>query len=342
MFSLAVAKYAVIGDIGPSALSGQEDDVVSKGHFTNSRKGTAGTINPTDSHNNHSSDQEHHTRHNSTRGTSYTGRNTASSGKNTRNLLVPHEDGANKFRSHDGRKHAEANVQRKENRLFLSSGLGASYLVDTRGAMTGTIEPWGVTTVTVRTFNDMPGTYDDRLDLTFVDMIGIGWNKTIAIPLKMTVTGCPLVVERSTYGMTEEKDAKVRFDAAQDSAASSVVPSGPKKKQQMLSFGFTPVNSDAVERELVVTNNGSLPGKVVWKVRAITGELNGPVKVSINVEEEEAIDEATGELKEELKVRTVLGFWADAAKETPFRISPKSAVVQPYGKAKVQCYYVSH
>ena len=58
----------------------------------------------------------------------------------------------------------------------------------------------------------------------------------------------------------------------------------------------------------MVTNN-VIASKVVWKVRAITGELNGPVKVSINVEEEEAIDEATGELKEELKVRTVLGFW---------------------------------
>ena len=50
--------------------------------------------------------------------------------------------------------------------------------MDTRGAMTGTIEPWGVTTVTVRTFNDMPGTYDDRLDLTLSMRLVL--NKTIA------------------------------------------------------------------------------------------------------------------------------------------------------------------
>ena len=55
-----------------------------------------------------------------------------------------------------------------------------------------------------------------------------------------------------------------------------------------------------------------------WKIRAQTGELNGPVKVSINVDEEPVEDEKTGEIKEELRVRTVLGFWADDAKDVPF------------------------
>lgn len=334
MFTLAVAKYPVKGDIGPGALSGQDDDVLGKGHFSDHHKGTDGALGPSHGHNKRSHDQRQQSPHGDTAGTSRGSaridRKVGDGKSSTRKLLVPHEEGANKFHSHDGRKHAEANVQRKENRLYLTSGLGASYLVDTRGSMTGTIEPWGVTTVTVRTFNDMPGGYDDRLDLSFVDTIGIGWSKTIAIPLKMTVTGCPLVVDKSTYGMTEEKEDKVRFEGETPAA---VVPSR-SKKQQMLSFGFTPVGSDVVERELVVTNNGSMPGTVLWKVRAMTGELNGPVKVSINVEEEEAEDEVTGEMKEELKVRTVLGFWADAAKETPFSVSPKSAVVLPYSKSK--------
>merc|ERR1711871_1646683 len=242
------------GDIGPGALSGQEDDVVGKGHYSDHHKGTDNAIR--NGHGKHGHDQGRGA-HGTTKGSSRAGTST-SPGKGTRKLLVPHEDGANKFYSHDGRKHAEASVQRKENRLFLTSGLGASYLVDTHGAMSGTIEPWGVTTVTVRTFNDMPGGYDDRLDLSFVDTIGIGWSKTVAIPLKMTVTGCPLVVEKSTYGMTEEKEEKVKFEEGQDpaataAAAAAVVAKG--KKQQMLSFGYTPVDSDAVERDLVVMNN---------------------------------------------------------------------------------------
>ena len=127
-------------------------------------------------------------------------------------------------------------MQRRENRLFLTSGLGASYLVSVAGAAqrppnfthlksaydiderqqkvftadnratsallsekTGYLPPWGVARVVVRTFNDMPGGYNDQLEVTFSDMLSLKWGKTVLMPLKMTVSGCPMSIEKSTY-----------------------------------------------------------------------------------------------------------------------------------------------
>merc|ERR1711871_902127 len=109
--------------------------------------------------------------------------------------------------------------------------------------------------------------------------------------------------------MTECKTVQFKNDDEKVTEDSNKATAGGR--EQMLSFGYACVNADPVERELVVVNNGSMPGKISWKIRAQTGELNGPVKVSINVEENEVEDEATGNIKEELKVRAVLGFWAD-------------------------------
>lgn len=104
----------------------------------------------------------------STRGTAATGTGTGTAGGGHNpdgKVLIPREDGANKFHSVDGRKYAEASVQRRENRLFLTSGLGASYLIDCgeeevygegqepggeRPQMQVYLEPWGVKTAIVR------------------------------------------------------------------------------------------------------------------------------------------------------------------------------------------------
>ena len=197
----------------------------------------------------------------------------------------------------------------------------------------------------------MPGTFDDRLEVALIDTLGLGWGKVIGIPIKMTVTGCPLIIDKSTYGMTEQKMVLFKDSEGQKKEEEKEGNSDSKKKKkknddQMLSFGYASVNADPVERDLVVVNNGSMPGRVTWKIRAHTGELNGPVKVNIHVEddndrkevkdedEDEDEDEATGKIKEQLKVRTVLGFWADDAKDVPFDISPLSATIEPYGRQK--------
>eukprot|EP00605_Chrysophyceae_sp_TOSAG23-4_P000478 GSChrysophyteH1.ASY1.ANO1.537.1 assembled CDS len=244
-------------------------------------------------------------------------------GGTTKALLMPHEDGANKFHSVDGKKHAEASVQRKENRLFLQSGLGASYLVSTDNC-TGYIDPWGVAMVTIRTFNDMPGNYDDSLSVTFRDILDLGWSKTIAVPLKMSVTGCPLVVDKSTYGMTKEKLMVYR---SADDPTPQPKEAVARKARDMLSFGSAAFNAEPITRELYVQNNGSMPGRVTWKVRAIAKEkMNGPIKLNLELE--------TEALKEVLRAKTVLNFWSDLTKDSPFNIEPTDAVIAPYGKQK--------
>jgi hypothetical protein len=104
----------------------------------------------------------------------------------------------------------------------------------------------------------------------------------------MTVTGCPLIVDKSTYGMTKEKLTVYRsIDEPTPAAADKEVVA--RKARDMLSFGTAPFNADPITRELYVQNNGSMPGRVMWKVRAIVKEkMNGPVKLSLNVESVDA------------------------------------------------------
>ena len=268
-------------------------------------------------------------------------------------LLAAHEDGANKFRSAGGQKHAEASVQRRENRLFLTSGLGASYLVYTdamrtdrlttplpgdvalpatqTNERTGYIDPWGVALVTIRTFNDMPGQYNDTLQVQFKDLLDLSWTSQMQVPLQMTVTGCPLTIDKSTYGMTKEK--LTIYKSQDEAAASSTKQTVRAPARDMLSFGINTFHSEPVTRELYVQNNGSMPGQVSWRIR---GVANGNVKVASVPEEEEApLGSAKEEaLKDELKTKTVLRFWNDNAKEPGFRVEPQDAVIAPYGKQK--------
>lgn len=47
-------------------------------------------------------------------------------------------------------------------------GLGAAFLVE---PTTGVLPPWGVTEISVTSFNDTPGRYTDKLELTFTGEI---------------------------------------------------------------------------------------------------------------------------------------------------------------------------
>jgi hypothetical protein len=274
-FELNVEKFGVAGDVGVSSLSGAQNDMKVPTRTANRTMSRAGSM---------------------------------SSKINQGPLLTAHEDGANKFHSVMGQKHAEASVQRNENRLFLKSGLGASYLVSNDSCnpnllsrpilggidvpdapindRVGYLDPWGVALITIRTFNDMPGNYDDHLMVQFKDLLGLSWGRQQMIPLKMHVTGCPLVIDKSTYGMTKEKLTVLR--GIDDPPVP--VPAVPVKARDMLSFGFAPFNSTPITRELYVQNNGSMPGMVNWKIREVIKEkMNGPLRVTLDVGEGEMV-----------------------------------------------------
>lgn len=68
------------------------------------------------------------------------------------------------FFSRDGRARTKAQIDQREDCFVLKEGLGAAFLVE---PASGTLPPWGVATVAVTVFNDTPGRYTDKVDITF-------------------------------------------------------------------------------------------------------------------------------------------------------------------------------
>jgi len=219
----------------------------------------------------------------------------------TDGIIIPHELGENKFHAAAGKKYISVTEQRREDRIFLYSGLGASYFID---VTSGTVPPWGVQVITLRSFNDIPGNYDDDLECTVRE--GEIY-RTFAIPLKMSVIGCPIIIEKATVGMTE------------------ITVAGGNKSDlvgmQMLQLGYCCVNSDPLVREFYVKNNGSKQGKVKWLVRSIASKARGPVKISLSVGKDG-------------KPKSSIEFWEDLAKDSPFKVEPDRCIVPPYGRQK--------
>jgi len=121
----------------------------------------------------------------------------------------------------------------------------------------------------------------------------------------MSVTGCPLVIEKDTVGMTILKSLDV--------------PNMPLGSQ-MLQMGCALVNGGQLVRQFRVRNNGSSAAKLSWKARNVSSRVNGPVKLEINV----------GMNKR--KVKTSLRFWDDLEKSSVFVIEPSYAVVPSFGR----------
>lgn len=218
-------------------------------------------------------------------------------------VLAPHEDGINKFQSEAGQAYIGAEVDRREDRQFLHSGLGAAYALVEH---TGVLAPWGVHEVGIFAYNDIPGCYDDDLEIHVTE--GEAMRKFI-VPVTMTVAGCPVVIESSTLGMTTTKPS------SKDQASSHVV-------QQLLQLGQAPTEGAPLQRAFFVKNCGSKPGRIKWTVRGIAGKAYGPVQVQLTV------DKTSG------RVKTRMRFWEDIAKESPFQIEPRAAVLPPYGKQR--------
>ena len=217
-------------------------------------------------------------------------------------LIAAHEGGVNNFNSEAGKKYIGATDQRQEDRKFLYSGLGASYLLDITD---GVVPPWGVQVFTLRAFNDIPGTYDDDLECVLHEG---EVQRVFSLPVRMDVTGCPVIIEKDVVGMTEIRKG---HDVSADMVG-----------KQIISMGHVCVNSSALVREFYLKNNGSKKGRVSWNVRSVTSKANGPIKFSINVN-------TIGQ-----KVKSSILFWEDLVKDSPFTIEPAKATIKPYGRQK--------
>lgn len=214
-------------------------------------------------------------------------------------VLASREDGEHKFSSVAGKKYIADREQKQRDKKYLQSGLGASYFFD---ITEGVLEPWGVHVFTVYAFNDMAGCFDDIIDFDYKDGT---ISKSLTIPIKMSVEGCPLVIETNTVGMTSSYSHK------DDTLI------------QYLNMGHGSVNCEPLVRELVVRNNGSNAGRITWKVRGVSSKVNGPLKIEFKVR-----DKANNKTS----VKSSILFWDDVVKDTPFNIVPTSSLVKPYSK----------
>jgi hypothetical protein len=211
------------------------------------------------------------------------------SAKGTKYALEPHESGENVYNSEAGKKHIMALLKRQEDKAYLTLGLGASYQIEPK---CGEVVPWGVTVITVTSRNDMPGCFDDDIICDIKEF------RKLSIPVKMNVLGCPLVIERDSYGMSSNGS------------------------DLCLHMGNASVNSEPLTREFRVRNNGSSAAYLEWKVRNVTSKVNGPVKLELKL----------GTYKDKTRVSTKIQFWDDVAKETPYVVEPAIASIPAYSK----------
>ncbi len=217
-------------------------------------------------------------------------------------ILAPNEDGVNKFQSEAGKKYIGSMVNRREDRKFLKSGFGASYLVD---CVQGELPPWGVKEINIYVFNDIPGCYDDFIDVSLFENDVV---RKFNLPIKMSVQGCPVVIEKSSLGMTvvQPGDSKHPIDF---------------EGRQLLSLGETCEHGPFLRREFYVRNNGSKVGKIHWSITGLASNQRGPIKVGLSVS-------PNGQVKSGYR------FWSEIAKESPFKIEPIDGFLKPYGKQR--------
>jgi len=137
----------------------------------------------------------------------------------------------------------------------------------------------------------------------------------------MEVSGCPVVIEKDTVGMTTTSHSH--------HLRGNII-------QQLLHMGYKSINSEPLIRQFRVRNNGSIPAKLKWKIRGVANKVHGPIKVELGF-----ASSPDGQSKSTrrgsatnhwLKLKSKLLFWDDIAKATPYIIVPDSITIPPFSK----------
>jgi len=286
-------------------------------------------------------------------------------------LIAPHEDGVNKFHSKAGKHYLGSRVKRQEDLAFLKSGKGCSYVLD---PINGTIPSWGVCEVTLRAYNDMPGVYDDEVvvevlgtvDGTDELMRGSDGEPVVthrfAMPLKMTVTGCPLVIEQTTLGMSFVRDtsllnkepaADAGSEAGEPEDAAAAAAANDDDEDAVAAAdgdGEVPVPggevaadaADAPEaggsaggQALLLMGKACVGSAPLEREFRIKNDGCKPGKIKWKVRASYPGQKTTGTkldltVGDDGRVRPKIQFWEDVLRSAPFTVEPKSAIIMPY------------
>ena len=294
-------------------------------------------------------------------------------------LIAPHEDGVNKFHSRAGRNYLGSRVKREEDLTYLKSGKGCSYVLE---PISGTVAPWGVAEITLRAYNDMPGVYDDDVVVEVLGTVdgtdelqrGSDGEPVVThrftMPLKMTVTGCPLVIEQTTLGMSFVRDASLSLldkekekEKEKDEAGDPLAVAEEEEEEEEAEEdaegeeGDEPphlaaggeVAAEAMEeakvedqalgkgkgQALLLMGKACLGSAPLEREFRIKNDGCKPGKIKWKVRASYPGQKTTGlkldlAVGEDGRVQPKINFWEDVLRSAPFTVEPKSAVILPY------------
>eukprot|EP00903_Cladosiphon_okamuranus_P011029 g10416.t1 len=206
-------------------------------------------------------------------------------------LGVDHE-ATEAFFSKDGRARTKAQIDQREDCFVLKEGLGAAFLVE---PASGTLPPWGVATVSVTVFNDTPGRYTDKADITFSGA------PMASLPIKVVVEGSPLSLKREALGLDL---------------------SGP---EPLLSFGQVFVHGGKTFRVIKIKNEGTLPAMLSWSLQdANVDAKEAAKKVDVFIKLVESSDGSGGWAAD-----VSVSYRQPKPFESPFVVRPRQGVVEP-------------
>eukprot|EP01038_Epipyxis_sp_PR26KG_P007446 gene7446-10147_t len=253
-------------------------------------------------------------------------------------LLTPHEDGLDIFHSAAGKEYLNFDIQRQEDKKFLKNNLGASYEIDVRNGIIqpwqlqvvtinayndipGCYDDEIICTIqnefssikegipilaamhalkrtNLTRSSGLLGDSSSNNELVSVDNSTA--NQSFYLPIKMTIIGCPMIIEKNSLGMSKyyKNVPKQRLGA------------------QLLLMGSSSLDGEILKKEFYVRNNGSKPGKIMWNIESVVESMKGPLKISI-----------TGS-------KVAFQHWSDITNNSPYTIEPISSIVKPYDNAK--------
>ena len=175
-------------------------------------------------------------------------------------ILDDKHEKTEKFYSSDGREYILQKIRKQEDAKILSVGLGAAFILD---PPEGHLVPWGVTEVTLHSFNNMPGNYLDDIEC---DIVNAPISK---LSTQMTVVGCPLAIRKDCVGL----DCITNPD------------------RPCVQFGDICTGDGGIVKKFVLQNKGPVDAIISWHVREADANSDKKklVNVKINLDLEEKI-----------------------------------------------------
>lgn len=198
------------------------------------------------------------------------------------------------FSSASGRAYVSRKLAEEEDKKILQAGHGVAFRVE---PCSGLLAPWGVQVVSVTAYNNLAGTFHDNLQCAVQGM------PLVRMPVKMTVSGCPLSFKSECVGLDMRHDDKPQ-----------------------LNFGqiFLGNNSKTLTRCVRVRNSGPIDATLSWRI--------GP-------DDENELDERLVDVSlrfakaDGLPLRVTVRFHEETEYQPPFAIEPSILKVDAHSEA---------